>query len=129
MPIATDDSRWPLVVDVMPTRVNREDLEAWGNHNVQRLRRRDQPHVLILDARQTSLLDPLLRKFIADWIREHSVALKAVRVATAMVTGSSVARGMLTAIDWLTPPQHARKVFSTMVEAETWAREMLASAK
>lgn len=65
------------------------------------------------------------RKMFADGEARMQAQDKRFCAGTAIVLSSSVIRGVVTAIYWLTPPVYPYTLCSTRGEALAWARKML----
>lgn len=83
------------------------------------------PYAIVLDNRSAGPVSPTQRAIIAEHMRLHAPRTSARCAGTALVFESPVLRGALTAILWLRPPVTVTKVFGSLDEAITWARERL----
>jgi hypothetical protein len=114
-----DDSRWPLVSaratkhlsDVAATDASYRKLES--------ILRREQRFLLVFDMRGASSTPSRRRKFL-DWGQRNAGPLTRLLVAGAIVAGSAVERGFVTASLWVRTPPWPMRVFSDASEAETW---------
>lgn len=71
--------------------------------------------------------DATVRRRVADFQKENSASFGRYVVADASVINSPIARGLLTAISWLSSPTHPERYFSERADAIAWVREMLAA--
>ena len=67
------------------------------------------------------------RQMMADAEKRMQPKDKAFCVGTAIVLSSSIARGVVTAVYWLTPPVYPYTFSSSAEEARSWAQSRLDS--
>lgn len=121
-----DEARWPLAVFESPGArpVSEIDTDSFYAE-LDRLLRRRERFATLHDLRDTRP-DATRRKRFADWIETHEAELRLRLAAHAVVVDSTLQRGMITAILWMTSPPCPMKVFDDREEAERWLLEMLA---
>ncbi len=120
-----DDRDWPLLRVKWPPEVNTEEIDAHFDEMLQ-YARRNEKFVVLVDARQGQSMDARARKRVAQ--RLEAIAQEGEVVATAFIASSSLARGVITALNWLFTPPFPSKVFTGSAAGEAWARERLAAA-
>jgi len=84
--------------------------------------RTDGPFILLLDMREFNpfRVTPKMRQQGAEiWHRHRELWLRS-SIAEARVVTNPIARGLLTAFDWLTTSKWPCRHFGTMSEAEKW---------
>jgi hypothetical protein len=120
--IVLDDSSFPLVVSRFPSTWDEQELDAYFAAFV-RLHAREKPFLHISDVSLAENMSKAgMRKKAADFMateRERSARLckGAVQVAP-----STLLRGAITAIQWVTPPPYPHAVVATWGEALTWVK-------
>jgi hypothetical protein len=124
MPLQQDDSAWPLVIDTSSGAATDDDIERYVAAHDRYLARREL-YAAVLDARGADQMSAAHRRRVAQWLTEHREELRRYHVALAFVSSSALIRGVLTAIYWLHPPPYPYKMFASLDEAKTWAREMI----
>jgi len=123
--IRIDESRWPLVVISWPAEELDDDaVEAFIAASEARLARR-QIHLSLHDGVRAGGISSRHRKQLAEHARAVEPLLREYMVAAAIVSQSALVHGVVTAINWLTPPVFPQKVFSDAAEAETWLGNQL----
>ncbi|MEY4582539.1 MAG: hypothetical protein RL701_7242 [Pseudomonadota bacterium] len=114
-----DDTRWPLLVaratehlgDAAATEASYRKLEA--------ILLREQRFMVVFDLRGASSTPDRRRKFF-EWGKRNADSLKRLIVASAIIAGSSIERGFVTAGLWVSTPPWPMRVFATSSEAEAW---------
>jgi hypothetical protein len=122
--ISFDERRWPLVRITFRGNASDDEFDGYLARMTQ-LVSRGQKIATLLDARGTGAVSPVQRKKQAEWQKRHADALRRNVVGTAFVIDSSLVRGALTAILWLSPLPQPHHVTATPEEAERWARHQL----
>jgi hypothetical protein len=128
MPFEYDDSQWPITILTAIDEASSDEVIRYLEIQDKVLERK-QPHVLIWDARQAKMLEPMQRKRLSTWILENKVALGEYRIGFAFVSSSLVIRGFLKAVHWVTAPPFPTKLFKELEDALTWAKKILADVK
>jgi hypothetical protein len=64
------------------------------------------------------------RRMQADWIAEHAQLMRERTAGVAFVISSTLVRGGLTAVLWLTKMPCDYKIVATLEEAFAWGREL-----
>ncbi len=117
-----DDRYFPLVVYALPARLDSEFVDDFTS-KVDRLLRRGEPHVVVVDLlRLRELPSPLVRRALGDWVNANRSMVKELALAAAVVVGSPILRGGLTALFWIAPPPHPMEVVATPREAVEFVR-------
>src|SRR5688572_22807501 len=123
--IQVDETHWPLVVTRWPVgEISDSDCEEYLRLSLQ-LSARQQRHVVLHEAVAETSLSAKQRRTMGDHIKQHKEALKAHVAGAAIVSSSMAIRGLITAINWVSPPPFPQKVFKSRNEAETWLRSLL----
>jgi len=123
--IDVDDTRWPLVVIRWPSGAIAEtDVEEFLRRSVSHLGRHER-FASLHDGVRASGLDSKGRKRMSDHVNANRELLKRWHVAAAIVSSSAMVRGVVTAVNWLSPPPFPQRQFATREEAEAWLRGML----
>ena len=98
------------------------------------LTQRKQPFVVIHDARRAARPTPKQRAFAATQQKRDAEGSRRYLRGTALVVTNALVAGVVTAINWITPPPYPQKIFSSLADAEKWAtaatgRERLIAAR
>lgn len=123
--IHIDESRWPLVVIEWPAgTITDADIEDFLRRSTAQLARGERFGSLH-DGVRASGLDSKQRKRMSEHVNLSRALLRRWHVAAAIVADSAMVRGMITAINWVSPPPFPQKQFATRAEAESWLLGML----
>jgi hypothetical protein len=122
--IVVDGSAWPLVRVTLPPKASNEEVQAYLDE-LRTYRERREFWAVVVDSTASWGFNAKQRRMQADYIASGIELSRYYLKALAFVAGSQLQRGMLTAIFWLKPPQSPHRVFSSVWEAEAWARKML----
>jgi hypothetical protein len=118
-----DTSRWPLVV-LTPTTAVRDPVALDGMYAaLERLLSREKRFLFLFDMRGGAS-DAQRRKRFIDWVARHNDAISRYAIATAVVVGTAMERGFVTAATWVVNTPCPVRVFGDMVDAEAWLRKM-----
>jgi hypothetical protein len=125
--VDVDESRAPLIVVTYPPAVTEQEFRDLFARYVELSRRLPRVAYLI-DFRHFNPLfvSPRQRQEAAQLFAENRHTLTHATVCEARVVASPVARGILTAFDWLTGSKWPCRNFETFAEAERWIAEQLA---
>jgi hypothetical protein len=120
---AVDVSEWPLLT-TRPTSAVRDNMGLEATYTaLARVVERRERFVCFIDARG-AVSDPARRKCLMEFVRSHRALLDQYLLATAIVVGSSIERGVVTAALWLTPAPKTLRVFTEAEAARAWLQEM-----
>lgn len=118
--IIVDTARWPLVVIRYSPEFTEEEWSKHGDELGAVLTRRTR-FVMLSDA--TRVITPPTakqRRIASEKLRARRDEWARYCVASAFVTPSAIVRGVMTAINWASPPPFAQRVFATVAEGEAW---------
>jgi hypothetical protein len=118
--IVMSTQRWPVVVINFPPAFSDADLEE---HllECERLLRREQPFYCIRDLTQIKQVPgATLRRTAATWEQANRAALGRVLIGVANVSASTLVRGAMTAMRWISPSPFPETTVSTLQEALRW---------
>lgn len=125
----SDESAWPVFRVRMPKEpMSDEELVAHLDQ-IEALCRRRESFALLVDVREAPGMSANHRRLVAARLRALSRREPALLVAIGVVLGSTVQRGVFTALQWLvghTPPARA---FATPEEATSWLRDALGARR
>lgn len=94
-----DESRWPIVVGTFPGFADVDDYFR----ELRECIARGQRYAMVTDSSSQLSAHALERKKIADFVRETAEASDLLCMGSAVIVSGAVARGVLTAIFWVTP--------------------------
>ncbi len=124
--VRTDMSHWPLAVVTPPTTAMSDaDYRAYLEWTRRYVVCTGQGYALVLDAQNTPGVSASQRQILGEHMQSTKAFSSKYCAGTAMVFDSTLMRGMMTAIFWLSQPQHATKVFSQKPDAIFWAKSRL----
>ncbi len=116
---------WPLAVATFGDDFADADLDAMFSQFAEAFARRER-FVTLNDLRpQKSMPSAKQRARVAAWTRTIEPLIAQYSLGYAIVVLSPIARGALTAIDWLNPPKCPQAYFGTMTAACDWCIERL----
>jgi hypothetical protein len=118
---------WPLAVATFGDAFADADYDAmFAQFDVAFARR--ERFVTLNDVRaQKSMPSAKHRARVAEWTRSVEPLIRQYSLGYALVVLSPIARGALTAIDWLNPPKCPQAYFAAMPAACDWCIERLRS--
>lgn len=124
--IVIDDSRWPLVVMHMPPVMTLGDLDHHFEIRTPRLFARGR-FAAVIDTRAADIFafTALHRRRVVQHRKRMEDTYKRLLIAEAYVLESVVARGIVTAVQWLAPPCWPQGLFGDVDAATAWARRKL----
>lgn len=123
MPVRFDDSKWPIVTAVFGGDSSDEDFLRFFEQ-LEAYYRRNERFVLAVDAGSSTGVSSAQRKLMADKI-EQQAPLSSKLMIQPIVLHTAVQRGVLTALNWISPPPYPQKVCKTLEEAIAWGQEQL----
>lgn len=129
--IQFDHSRWPLVVVTHHGAPTDEEFEIYLGKlkdNLDRAVREKKKTALIFDATHASGSSAKQRQRQAAWMKQHEAPSRLHSAGYAFVIPSTIVRGALTAILWLSPMPAPYVVVATLAEAESFCLKMLSEA-
>lgn len=119
-----DTSFWPLAVLVLPPDVTDMDL-APLDRSLQAIFARKEKFLSLTDASAVANLPAAKgRTALTDWTKSVEEKTKRLVVANALVIKSPIARGVLTAIQWVAPPVVPTIAAPTHEEACNFLRDI-----
>lgn len=103
------------------------EFEAYLSAMLADMQRADATsRIIIQDSRYGPGLDAAQRRMQADWIKQHDALLRKRAVAIVFVYSSTLLRGMLTAILWLSPLPMPHYVCATLDDTLDLCERILA---
>lgn len=115
---------WPVVLFRMPRLVDvKASLEL--GQAVDKLLRRHEEFVMVVDNTRTSEMPPDARKAMAAWEKSRDAPLRTFAKAAAIIMPNRTMFAIAGLISWLNPPPYPKKCFLHEGEAKAWAREKL----
>ncbi|WP_437576164.1 hypothetical protein [Sorangium sp. So ce887] len=116
--IELDRSRYPLVVMRAGEEYTQDDWEALMSGIIQLIVK--GPFGLINDTRGSRMPNAMQRRSVAQMYVDYERQTRAHMLASGIIGNSSLVNGILTALNWMKPPPHPVKVFSSITDAERW---------
>ena len=83
-------------------------------------------YVLLFDLSRAAVPSPLQRTKLTRHIRDNDARIRRSVRGLGIVLGSTVARGMVTAVFWVSPPPVPYRTFSGRGAAAAWANAIWA---
>jgi hypothetical protein len=120
-----DESGWPIfLVKMPPVTLSEEAFTAHLDACSERYSR-GQPFCMLIDMGDHPPLGAVRRKAVADRMVEDARRFPGVMLGCALVVRSDVARGAVTAINWVANPSYEFVAFRNIREARIWLRQIL----
>lgn len=120
-----DDSEWPIFVARMPpNRLSEVEFNSHLNLLREPFRRR-QPFAVLIVMGDHPPLSPTQRKAAAEAMKSDSKGHPGLLRAKAIVIGSAIERGVVTAVGWMAKPPYPFAAFESESAAKTWLRSHL----
>lgn len=121
-----DDRRWPIVVITLPE----VPLggPAFSAHMQQLLSyfARGEDFAIVVNARHAPMMQAEQRRVLAENLDRWTTEYRDVHLYVAVIIGSSIQRGIVKTITWMSQQPRPNKVFSSIEEGISWCRAMLA---
>jgi hypothetical protein len=111
--IEVDRRRYPLVVVHIGRTYSEAAWSEMAAHLVELVRQ--GPYGLVSDTRGSAIPTPLQRRWVSRYYAEHDRDVRKNLLAAAVVADSMIARGVLTALQWVRPMPHPLQVFATLI--------------
>lgn len=121
-----DTSRWPLVTMRATTAVAEMDALNRTYVLMDEVLARRERFATVLDLRG-AVSSAERRKKFSDWVTRNDHHIRRFGVAMAVVAGSTMERGFVTAALWLFTSPVPMRVFANVTDAERWLDELLAA--
>ncbi|WP_438010839.1 hypothetical protein WME89_20575 [Sorangium sp. So ce321] len=118
MGVELDRSRYPLVVMRAGKHYTQDDWDVLMRGMIQLIVK--GPFGLINDTRGSRMPNAVQRRAVAQMYVDYERQTRAHLLASGIVGDSSLVNGILTALNWVKPPPHPVKVFSSVTDAERW---------
>ncbi len=123
--IPIDDSRHPIVVVTFVGLATDAEFQDYLTRMEKMILSRRETNCTILDATRAGNTPPVQRRMQADWLKRNEDLLRQYSAGTAFVIDSSLVRGLLTAILWMSPMATPHTIVASLDEAESWAAAQL----
>jgi hypothetical protein len=119
-----DSKAWPLVHFIAEGELTQAQLnDHLRDHRA--ILDRNEPYAIVIDATAMGSTDAFLRKRYAEFIATNGATLKRLCKGAAVVLNSSLTRGVITAVMWMTTVPFPHKVFGDRAEAIAWAKQQI----
>lgn len=119
-----DQSQWPLVYVAYPEVASDEFIDTLSGEMVE-LVKQSRRFVMIVDALKAAPITARQRSKIVDTVDDHQVLFAKFCAGQAVLVHSALARGVITAMNWIKQPPMPMKTFDNRAEAEKWLRTLL----
>lgn len=116
----SDNSRWPIAFHRTPSVVRGTDIAELLKCIDESLRRRE-PHVIVWELDDEVDISAAHRKTLADGLNAREGEFVRYCRAFAIIARTAHARGVHTALRWLTPAVCPEHMFDNQRDAEHWA--------
>jgi hypothetical protein len=131
--IRIETVHWPVIlIDYPPARVRDPDFFQALVHLEEvmhaAIAEREKTYVVTDITRVREIPPATQRKYAADFVRRTAHVAKAASLGTANVTPSSILRGIMTAVYWVSPSPTPTVFFATRREAYVYAIDILEGA-
>ncbi len=124
--VRTDFSHWPVAIVRPPARKMTDDeYRAYLDWTRKYIVCVGRPYAMVLDATEAAPVSPGQRKILSDHMAQTRPFSSKYCAGVAMVFDSTVMRGVMTAVLWMSAPEYPTKVFANTLDATLWCREAL----
>ncbi len=121
--LAYDTSCWPLIALALPADATQLDV-AGLKRSLDAVFSRRAKFVSITDASAVARLPGAkARAALGEWTKSIEPMSRRYQVANALVVPGGLARGVLTAVQWMAPPVAPTTVCATVAEGVAFLRE------
>jgi hypothetical protein len=124
---AHDDTLWPVVVTMIPSRALDEELQAHMDY-VDGLYARGEPFLTVTFIRLSTRTTNQQRAQMSAWMTRTEPAMKRLNRGAAFVTGSTAFRFVLSGLMLLSPLPIPYEVFTSARDATPWLERALREA-
>jgi hypothetical protein len=127
--ISFSDERWPIVLVELTGEFTPEDATAMCDGLAVRYAKLvgDQRVGWLCTTKDLSGFGAAQRRTIADWMKANEEMLAKRNMGVAVVSTSTLVRGVFTAITWMVELPYEVKFVETHGEAERWLEERASS--
>lgn len=115
----------PLYSQVLPSQCNDEELGEMLAEVERITKAIGSPLGWVTDVSNILQASPRQRKMYAESDERLQPFDRKWCAGTAVICSGSFARGIVTAVHWITPPVYPFKIFGSRREGERWARQQL----
>jgi hypothetical protein len=126
MPITLDVTHYPLVITTATGALIDDDYLSYLVALEAATLARKRAYAHVYDALGAGIMSPTQRKLQADYIVRNKAEIARCNRGTAFALRSPLIRGVLTAVQWMSPPPYPYAVVSTREEAIGWCSARLA---
>ncbi len=119
-----NDSEFPLLVVEFTSPFTDDDALAFGNA-MRELLVRKQEHAIVFHPQGLTTMSSSQRAKIAAMAKETEAESATYVVCACVVIDNALARGVITAINWVAPPKFEQRFMKTLAEAKAHARARL----
>ncbi len=120
-----DESGAPLYRLAFPPRTTDEELHAYYDKVDRWAASLTEPVAWVVDVAGVVSATPAQRKIVSEREARLSAIQKRLYRGSAFVAKSTLTRGLVTAVFWMTPPPYPYKVFDDERAARAWAAGQL----
>ena len=127
-PVEVDDAAWPLAVMVVPARLDAPAIMSMFR-GMDWLFARGSRFALVVDTRALSRLpNAVERRLLVQELSNRDALEARFNVGNGIILTSMMARGVLTAIQWLRPTPVPQTFVATHAEGVAWCCGRLRAA-
>ena len=120
MPVVINETRFPLVEIAFAKPISDEDIRSFCD-KMRALAHGGRRYASVFDTRGVFSIPSNQRKEMADLQVELSGASAKVVVVACLAFPNPIARGVVTAINWATPPSFPQRYFDSVESARQHA--------
>jgi hypothetical protein len=124
MGVHFNEARYPLVEIHFDTPIADADVAAFCD-KMRELVARKKPYASVFNTEGALHLAPAQRRQMVAISKELEAESALYVVVACIAIDNALARGVITAINWFSPPPFEQRFFSSLVEARAYAAERL----
>jgi hypothetical protein len=121
-----DVSHAPIYQHNFPEDAPYEEVMAFIDAWEKTATARPEPYGVVVDLTHVLRAPPAVRRAFADQDKRMAEFDRKFCAASALVVPNVFARGVVTAIFWLSPPVYPYKFFATVADGQQWVKQQLA---
>ncbi len=122
--ISIDATSWPIVTFILRGAISDDEFERLFVE-VEKYWRRGDRFLTITDTRGASNASARQRQRIGEWMKENQASIQQTSIGSIVILQSVIARGALTAINWIAQPELPSEYAKDWVQASEMATRML----
>jgi hypothetical protein len=121
---------WPIAIFELPPNTEAREIDQDSFYEqAEALLAKGERFASMHDVRFAGRMDAVRRRVFTEWVRRHETALGRQVIAHAVIVGSSLQQGVITALRWVMKIPMPMQVFTDPHEGRAWLKERVSASK